>query len=652
MKKFSQGCTLDCADCCKFNIYVEDNKIVKIEGNKEHPYTKGFICNKGRAHVERLNHPERIYMPLLKVNGQWQEISFEKAIEIMAEKLTYYKENFTSQSVLYYDQYGNGGLLKSIEDIFFNYYGGISKQKGGPCWSAGIHANRYDFGTPKSHSLEDMLNSKNIFVWGKNPSYTTTHTMAMIKKAKDNGSKIIVIDPIRTATASLADLYIRVNPGSDSALAFAMAKIIIKENLVDMDYISSNVLGFEQYKNYIDTLDLSYLCEECGVTEDVVTQLVSLYTKKYSTILLGYGVQKYKNGGNTIRSINALGAITGQIGFSGGGVNYANSVYPSAINSDPYGSDVYSNHRQCYISHLCKLITGELGTPIKMAVIAKSNMLNQLPNLNALEESFSKIDFKVCFDLFMTDTAKACDLFIPCTNTLESEDLIYSSMTNPYITYNEVVIEPKNPLMDEYYFFMELAKKMNMTNYPYVTKKEYLTKVIEPLKKYDSEITLEKLKDSSFTIHEPVAWKDKNFSTPSGKYELYSEKAKNNDVSPIPVYIKCIKENKFRLLTNHGRESTSSQHFLDKEGTSSCYINNKMASQLNINSNDTVTLKSKDGTLDVTIIIDDNIGDYIAMMYVGWWKKHGNPNVLTMSGISDFGGQLTYNETFVNIIKR
>ena len=120
MQKFSHGCTLDCADCCKFNVYKDDNNTIKIEGDKEHPYTKGLICKKGLAHIDRLNHPNRIYKPLIKVNNKWEEITFEDALDIMVKKLAYYKEKYSSRSIMYYEQYGNGSLLKSIGDIFNN----------------------------------------------------------------------------------------------------------------------------------------------------------------------------------------------------------------------------------------------------------------------------------------------------------------------------------------------------------------------------------------------------------------------------------------------------------------------------------------------------------------------------------------------------
>lgn len=670
MKKISHGCTLDCADCCKFNVYVKNDDIIKIEGDKEHPYTKGFICKKGLAHLKRLNHSKRIYKPLIKINDKWKEIEFDEAINIMVKKLSYYKSKFGSKSVLYYEQYGNGTVLKSIGEKFFNFYGGVSLSKGGPCWSAGIAAQKLDFGDSRSHSLEDMLNSKNIFVWGKNPANTTIHTMQMIKRAKKKGSKIIVIDPIETATAKLADKYIKIKANGDKALALAMGQIIIKNKLYDEKYIRLYVNGFEEYKSYILSLNIKDLSKECGVEIYTIEELVKLYCQKYSTILLGFGMQKYKNGGMTIRLIDALGAITGQIGFSGGGVNYANKVYPKILNTDPYDSEKFSNNRYYYTNEISEFIEKcnlgntyykndifinheddkgdyELNIPIKMAIITKSNLLNQLANINNLKRALSKVEFKVCFDMFITDTVKECDLFIPVTSQLESEDLLFSSMMNPYLVYNEKILEPQEKLMDEYYFFMEVAKRLKMSNYPIVTKKEYLEKVIYPLKNINSYISLEYLKNNYFTLHKDVAWSDKNFVNESGKFEIINceeiKKFEDNKYKDI---------SKLRLLTNHGRDSLSSQHFMDDDGIAIAYINEKEAKRSNINNNEIIYLKSENGQIKVKINIDKSIGDNIIMMFVGWWERHGNPNFLTNSGISDIGGQITYNETFVEIIKR
>ena len=236
----------------------------------------------------------------------------------------------------------------------------------------------------------------------------------------------------------------------------------------------------------------------------------------------------------------------------------------------------------------------EDNVPLKMAVITKSNLLNQLPNLNKLKDAFRKIEFKVCIDMFMTDTAEECDLFIPATSTLESEDLLFSSMTNPYLIFNEKLIEPLEELMDEYYFFREIARRLELKGYPMVEKKEYLNEVIKPLKSISDEIDLEYIKNNYFTPHKNIAWEDKKFLTKSGKIEFNFNKMNDNK-----------EESRFRLLTNHSKDTLFSQHVMDEKGPAKAYINNKEAKKLNINEEENVSLISDNGKITVQIIIDD-----------------------------------------------
>lgn len=640
MRKLSSACTLDCFDCCKLNVYVENGQVVKVEGDKDHPYTRGMICHKGKAHLTRHSHKERQYMPLKKVEGVWQEISFDEALDTMAGKLAEYKRTSGSQSVMYYEQYGSGSVLKSIGEIFFQFYGGCAKQKGGPCWSAGIQAQKQNFGDVKSHSLEDMLNSKTIVIWGKNLAETTIHTMQMVKRAQKKGIHVVVIDPIETLTAKQADEYIRVRPGGDGALALAMTRRILEQGREDRAYIEANVEGAAAYENYVLALDLGMLCEEAGVSIEMVDRLVEWYTNKPATILLGYGLQKYAYGGNTIRLIDTLAAITGQIGISGGGVNYANRVFPSVLAGDPYNSGAKAENKEFYVSEIATFLKEQ---NIKMAVIVKSNLLNQLPALDELEEALEQVEFKVCFDQFLTDTAEHCDLFIPTTTVFESEDLIYSSMTNPYLTYIEKAVEPRHPLMDEYAFFQELARRMELTGYPMVTKEEYLSKVIEPLKSWEENMSLSYLKENYFTIHTPVAWEGNRFKTPSGKFEIQFDEA---------AVTGHRRNEGLRLLTTHSKDTLFSQHMMEKEGYAKVYLNSSVASARDIGQGDLVVLTSKRGEILAEAVIDEAIGDGILMMHVGWWKKHGNPNWILDSGSSDIGGQVTYHENRVEIRKQ
>ncbi|WP_427339122.1 molybdopterin-dependent oxidoreductase [Caloranaerobacter sp. DY30410] len=654
MKTISHGCTLDCWDCCKFNVIVDDNRVIKIEGDREHPYTKGIICKKGRKHLERLYHKERIYTPLLRKGNKWIEIDYNEALEILSERLRFYIEKYGSNCILHYFESGSGGVLKSIENIFFNFLGGITLPSGSTCWGAGIQAQIFDFGDVKGHSLKDMFNAKNIVLWGRNPANTSIHLFHTLKEAKKKGIKIIVIDPIYTDTAKISDMFIRINPSTDGALAIAVTKIAIDKGYIDLNFIKKYVKGFDEYKNYIEKLSLDFLIKECGVKEEIIEKLAYIYgVEKPTTTYPGYGLQKYHNGGNTIRAIDALAAITGNIGKKGSGVNYANRIYPDVLNLDPFDSMKFSNKtRYVEISKLYDFILNENNPPIKVLFVSKANPLAQLPNLNKAKLAFSKIDFKICIDMFMTDTARNCDLFLPCTNTLESEDIVFSSMNNPYIIYNEKAVEPKNKLMDEYYFFKELARKMGIKKYPNVSKHEYIQKIVEPLLKMN--ITLEDIKKGYVTIqNNDIAWHDLIFKTPSGKIEIYSEKASECGLSPFPIYQnRNSKTNKIRLITSHAKDSIFSQHFIDVKGISKAFINHNTARKHNIKNGEKIILKSKNGEINVEVVINENIPDNVVHMYTGWWEKHGNPNFLTDNIDSDMGGQIAYYDTFVEIVKK
>lgn len=654
MKVFSHGCTLDCFDTCKFNVHVNDGVITKVEGDKNHPYTKGLICIKGKKHLERLNHKDRVQSPLKKTAGKWVEIDFIEAISIIKERLLFYRENYGSNSVVHYSESGSGSVLKGIENVFFNFYGGITLSKGSTCWGAGIAAQKYDFGDVLGHSLEDMLNSESIIVWGRNPANTSLHLYSMLKEAKKRGTVVVVIDPIYTATAKMADIYVRVNPSTDGALAMAMAKVIIEEDLINRAFISAYVKGYDEFSSYLSTLKIEYLASECGVPIETIKKIARLYAgEKPVSIYPGYGLQKHFNGGNTIRAIDALAALTGNIGRPGGGVNYANRVYPEALDLDPYNSAKFAeNQRYFDVSGFYEFITGEKNPPVKALFISKANPLTQFPELNRAREAFRQIEFKVCFDLFMTDTARYCDLFIPCTNTFESEDIVYTSMGNPYIIYNEKIVEPKNKLMDEYFFFQELAAEMEMMEYPRVGKREYLQKVVKPLE--DRGITLEKIQNGYVTIQDnSVAWSELVFKTPSGKIEIYSEKAREEGLSPIPVYISAGNTDlkQVRLITSHPANSIFSQHYLDVEGMSQAYINPGLADSLNIKQGDPIVLKSGTGEIKVEARLNGDVPENVIHMYTGWWEKHGNPNFLTTAQSSEMGGQIAYYDTNVEIKK-
>ncbi|MGL4988736.1 MAG: molybdopterin-dependent oxidoreductase, partial [Cetobacterium sp.] len=508
MEIFKNSCSLDCFDVCKIDVYKKDGKVIKLEGSSENSLTDGFICSKGLKHLERLYDPKRILKPLLKVGEGYKEIAFDEALELIKNKLNSVKN---SNSIIHYCESGAGGLLKGIHDVFFNFLGGISTASGGTCWSAGSAAQDYDFGTRKTSDLDDMKNANVIILWSRNPASTSIHLYKKLIELKKLGIKIVTIDFRNNETSLISDLHINVKAGTDGALALAISKLAVEKDLIDYDFCDRYIVGFDIYKKELMEMNLDELIEECGISIETLEEILDYISLGNIMTFIGYGLQKYTNGGNNVRAIDALMSITGNIGKNGAGAFYSSKIYPDVLNRDPYNSLDYAiNSREFEITNFSHFVKEN---KIEVIFISKANPLNQLPDLNRTLESYKSIPFKVCFDMFLTDTAKNSDLIIPATNTLESEDIIYSSMLMPSLMYNEKVVEPANENMDEYIFFQKLAKLMNLKDYPFVSKEEYLNRVIEPL-----GINLDMLKKEDINIQKGfIAWEDKKFKTPSGK---------------------------------------------------------------------------------------------------------------------------------------
>ncbi|MGL4653971.1 molybdopterin-dependent oxidoreductase [Cetobacterium sp.] len=646
MEIFKNSCSLDCFDVCKINVYKKDGKVIKLEGSNENSLTDGFLCSKGLKHLNRLYDENRISTPLLKVGEGFKEISFEEAISIVKSKLTKIKNEGSTNSIIHYCESGAGGLLKGIHDVFFNFLGGISTSTGGTCWSAGCAAHDYDFGGRQTSDLSDMKNAKVIILWSRNPAVTSVHLYKKLIDMKKLGIKIVTIDFRKNETSTISDLHISLRAGSDGALALALSKLALERNLINTDFSDKYIIGFEKFSRYLSNLQMADLIEECGISSEEIERLFGLISLGNIMTFIGYGMQRYINGGNNVRAIDALMSITGNVGKSGAGVFYSSKIYPELLNRDPYNSSKYAiNSREFEITDFSDFIKEN---KIEAIFISKANPLNQLPDLNKTLAAYKSIPFKVCFDMFLTDTAKNSDLIIPVTNTLESKDIIYSSMLMPSLMYNNKVVEPKFKEMDEYFFFQSLAKSINLENYPIVSKEEYLNKVLAPL-----NVTLESLKKEDLNIQKGhIAWGDKKFKTPSGKIEIYSETALKDGAEPMPIFTRSFKNSKeypIRLVTPHAKNSLFNQHIGDIESISQIFISKENSSDLE--EGEIVLVSSPNGAIKSVVNIDSDLKKDEAYIFMQWSAKQGNPNFLTNSLSSDIGGQVAYYDTFINIKK-
>lgn len=642
MKTIQTACSLDCFDVCSIKVTVDNNKIVDIKGDATDSITKGFICQKGMQLLDRINHPERLTSPMKKIKGKWLSISWEKAIEEIGDKLLEIKKSYNSTAVIHYAENGHGGLLKNIDTAFFNSYGGATVPQGSLCWGAGIRAQTMDFGNALGHDPHDHLNAKTIVIWGRNPAFTNAHLMPFLKEAQKKGTIIVVVDPVKTATASFADYYYQVKPETDGYLAMAMGKIILEEMSYDEAFVKNFCNGFDNYKDYLKGLQLEALIGATGLTREEVYKLASLYADNTpSSIILGYGLQRYRNGGKNIRLIDALGAITGNIGVSGGGVNYANKYIAGYVDS----AYVSNSHRGvASISFKRPLFSQyvlENKEKIKGIVVTKSNLVVQMPDTQKTIDAFNSIPFKVVIDHFMTDTAALADYVLPCTGIYEEEDFIFSSMWHSHFTYTEKVVEPVDGVKHEFEIFNRLAQHMKMTDFlaDYSDPALYIERALTPLLQ-KLGCSLEELKGKRMKLEgNEIPWQDRKFTTVSGKFEIINPSIETIDITEKEAaYPLC-------FLTLHPKSSLHSQHYMEvEEGRlPEIFCNNRTMRSWNLVEEQKVLLLSPNGQLQVKVKLDEGIGDDIIVSYEGWWLKNQGVNRLTPEGISDLGDQAIYN---------
>ena len=653
-KQVKFACPLDCFDACSLIASVENGRVVRIKGGRDHPLTRGMLCSKGRQLLERLYHPHRLLSPFKKKGRGWSKISWDQAICEIADQLTTIKQDYGTSAVLHYADAGYGGIIKSVDELFFNCYGGVTVPRGSLCWGAGMAAQKYDFGAALGHSPDELGDANVIIIWGRNPADTNPHLIRYLHQARKKGAIVILIDPIRTATANLADIHLCVRPATDGALALGMANLIIERGWMDQDYIHDHVLGFKRFRAYVRTFSMERVSGITGIDPSDIERAAGLYARrKPGCIVLGIGLQRYGNGGGTIRCIDALGAIAGNIGIPGGGVNYANRrIAPYLAAAIAGGCGPAVNRRSFSLPQMGEFLNNAVDPPIRCLFIAKANPLVQMPHLHKTIDAFDRVPFKVVTDMFMTDTARHADLVLPCTSVLEEEDIICSSMYSPYVNYSARAVEPPAGVMGEYDFFRALTRKMNLNNYPFMPPLDFLKQAVGPLLEACHSDFGSLIKGAIKLPGTDTPWQDNSFSTPSGKYELYSEIALEAGLPPMPNFKAPLKGPPgfdLRLLTPHLKTSLHSQGFAFVDDPPLAHVNPLVLAEKQLTGKADAQVVSPNGRLQVRVKPDAAVSEGIVMIYEGWWHKSGAVNFLTDDVLSDMGEQAAYYDTFCNL---
>jgi anaerobic selenocysteine-containing dehydrogenase len=661
-KVYKSACPLNCWDSCGFNVTVEEGKVVKVEGNPDHPITKGKICGRGRMLETRTNSESRLTTPLKKVNGEFYPISWKQALDEIAEKMKYIKRDYGSTAILHSHDYSNSGLLTNLDKRFFNCYGGVTELTGSLCWGAGIEAQKWDFGDSYSHSPEDVLNSKHIVIWGRNVARTNMHLYEYLKEAKLKGATLTVIDPIYNATAKMADDYISIKPGMDSFLALGIMKEILRLKLEDREFINHFSNGFSDVEKLVETVTLRELSLYTEIDEEIFTKLAKVYGNGPTMTYLGLGMQRYENGGNTIRTIDALIAMSGNVGIHGGGANYANLQVGQSFDIEALALPHKKlNHRAFTMMKQAEGILTASEPPIKMVVVTCGNPLTQVPNTNKVREAFESTETVVVIDQYLTDSAAMADYVLPATTAFEQEDVYYASMYHSYVNYSPSLVSAPGEARSDLWIWTRLAERLGFGEEFDYTREQFLEMGLSKLK--TQGITIEQLKKNHH-YHLPVKdvpWEDKVFKTPSGKYEftasLGSTNGKLNLSFPRESSIRnpeLTKKYPYSLLSIHPLRSNHSQHYHLVPGLqqNKVEISADIAEEKGLIESDRVRVFNDRGTLTGTVKIMKKAHNKTINIDEGNWKAFGGSvNQLTSNEPSDNGlGSILY-DCLVNIEK-
>lgn len=653
------ACPLNCPDSCGFVVQYTEEKGLQVRGDKEHPLTKGFICSKGQALAERVFSSERLRFPLLRDNGRFRRISWDDAYVLFAQKLEETVNEVGSWGIFHHYDYGHNGVLRELDRRFFQALGGVTEPRGSMCWGAGYRAQEIDFGGVYSSDWADLRHAKLILLWGRDPAVTNVHLVPYLLEAKKAGATIVVINPVRVKSADLAQEYIQVRPGSDGILAMGLAHIILREGWMDWEFIRESVQGLEEYALRVKEFTpekVEQLTEVPVARQEELAKGIS-HARPVS-VLPGYGLQRYTGGGNTIRAIDALMAITGNIGRSGAGVHYAHQYHVGRLNTVLLDASRYTS-RPLPHPFLAEEL-GKANPPIQVAVVTRSNPLVQQPNSLLWREVWRNIPFKITLDTTLTETARNSDLILPVTTAFEDEDLVATSWST-VLQLTQKVIEPQGEAKSEPIIFTELAHRLGLEeDFPY-TPEEWLEYVLSPVKEYG--ITLEGLRQAPLRAPyiPKVAWSDLSFNTPSGKIELASERAltEYSDRVADPLLSAC-KQNSssnfleqqeypWHLLTPHPHHFLHSQ-FHETEGFH-LFIHPELAEKYYLSTGDYALVETEHGQLLARVSVSEDIHPKTVVLPEGGTVEGFGVNQLIGGKGSDYGESTPYYEAHCQLRK-
>ena len=659
-------CALDCPDACSLNITVEGNRVTHLAGNPDHPITKGFACAKMARYPERQEKEDRLLQPLQRVGGKgegrFEPVSWEYALDAIAERLRDILAVHGPQSILPYSYGGTMGVLEGQAPLaFFRSIGALELDQticattGGTAWEANYGPNK--LGTDP----EDLVHSKFIVLWGINALRSNSHLAPAITAARKNGCQVLHIDPFRNETSRFADMHWQIKVGTDAALALAIGNEIFKNNWQDKDYLAAHAIGVDEYRQACSVWPLERAATYCDLPIDALRNMVRQFaTSDASFIKVGYGMTRNEGGGNALRAIALLPALVGAWKKRGGGGCLSTSG-AFGLNTKRVRGDHLLKPGVRHVN--MNLLATELDpskSSIRGLFVFNSNPAAIAPDSSRIRTGLAYEDlFTVVLEHFQTDTADYADFLLPATTFLEHTD-VYTAYGHYYLQYSEPVVPARGEAKSNRWVFSELAKRLGLTDEClYWQPREIVEDLLRSKNPFLEGITADQLmRDRSVKLRLPKPYlpyaDGSNFADRKIRFSP-APRQLQFEVQPNEMY-------PFRLISPPGpfilNTSMGNIPSVIKMagGEPQVIINPVDAKPLGIEDGDHVHVTSANGSILRRAIVSQDAKEGVLVALGQWWPKLSPDgkglNEITDERLTDLGGGSTFGNPVVRVEKK
>jgi anaerobic selenocysteine-containing dehydrogenase len=677
------ACPHDCPDTCALHVTVDNGRAIKVEGDPDHPTTRGVLCTKVARYLERTYSDKRVLHPLRRVGtkgeGRFERIGWDEALDTIASRFKAIADSDDGpQAILPYSYAGTMGLLQygSMDRRFFNKLGASLLDRT-ICATAGRAGYAATIGASIGTDLEQFENARLILIWGSNPVVSNLHLWSRAQEAKRRGAKLIAIDPYRSQTAEKCHEHLALMPGTDAALALGMMHVLIAEELIDHDYIDRYTLGFDALEERAGEYPPSRVASLTGLREAQIVALARDYgTIAPAVIRLNYGMQRHAGGGMAIRTVACLPALVGAWRHAAGGALLSSSgTYPIDTSALERPELSWNSPRTINMSTIGDALLETDDPPIRALFVYNSNPVAVAPDSGKVVAGFSREDlFCVVHDVFLTDTADYADIVLPATTQLEHLD-VHSSYGHLYALANNPAIAPLGEAKPNTEVFRLLASRMGFDEACFAESDESMAANAfvagHPRMAGIDWATLKAEGWRRLNVPSPYApFAEGNFPTPSGKCEFYSESLRRQGLDPLPTFTppreSAVSDpalaGRFPLamLSPPARNALNSTFgglpvFLETEKTPWLDIDADDAAARGIGDGDKVRVYNDRGSFVVTARITERTRPGVVVAPSIWWRKLSpdgtNANMVTGQALTDMGRAATFYDVLVEVAR-